>query len=113
MDLQQVYSQARQAQKDGDLLEAERLYRQILGQIAVPEVLVNLGNVLAAQKRRDEALTSFDRALQARPDLFEALYNRANTLLDLHRSAEALEDYNRVIALRPDFPSGWNNRGTA
>jgi predicted O-linked N-acetylglucosamine transferase (SPINDLY family) len=113
MDLQQVYGQARQAQKDGDLLEAERLYRQILGQSAVPEVLVNLGNVLAAQNRRDEALTSFDRALQVRPDLFEALYNRANTLLDLHRSAEALEDYNRVIALRPDFPSGWNNRGTA
>ncbi|HVW75650.1 MAG TPA: tetratricopeptide repeat protein [Rhizomicrobium sp.] len=113
MDLQQVYSQARQAQKEGDLSKAERLYRRILEQAAMPEVLVNLGNVLAAQNRRDEALASFDRALQARPDLFEALYNRANTLLDLHRPAEALENYDRVIALRPDFPSGWNNRGTA
>ncbi len=113
MDLHQVYDQARQAQKDGRLAEAERLYRQILEHAIQPEVLVNLGNVLAAQNRLKEALASFDKALAARPDLFEALFNRANALLELRRSEEALEGYDRVTALRPDFPSGWNNRGTA
>ena len=55
MDLQQAYDQARAAQKDGRLADAERLYRQILQHGARPEVMVNLGNVLAAQNRRGEA----------------------------------------------------------
>ena len=40
-----IYNQAMAAQKAGNLAEAERLYRQIPGQ--VPEVLVNLGNLPA------------------------------------------------------------------
>ena len=113
MDLQSVYNQARAAQQAGNLAEAERLYRQVLEQTAVPEVLVNLGNVLAAQNRREEALANFEKALLARPDLFEALFNRANVLLELKRPEEALANYDRVVVLRPDFVSGWNNRGTA
>jgi len=113
MDLQSLYNQAQAAQKAGQLAQAEQAYRQILAQAALPEVLVNLGNVLAAQQRREEALASFDKALAARPDLFEALYNRANLLLELKRPEDALQNYDRVVALRPDFVSGWNNRGTA
>ena len=113
MDLQSVYNQALAAQRSGNLAEAERLYRQILGHAILPEVLVNLGNVLAAQTRREEALASYDKALLARPDFFEALFNRANTLLELKRPEEALASYDQVVALRPDFTSGWNNRGTA
>jgi protein O-GlcNAc transferase len=113
MDLGRLYDQARQAQGDGNLAEAERLYRQVLAHTPQAEVLVNLGNVLAAQARREEALESYDKALAARPDLFEALYNRANLLLELNRAEEALQGYDRAVALRPDFVSGWNNRGTA
>jgi protein O-GlcNAc transferase len=113
MDLQSLYNQAQAAQKAGQLAQAEQAYRQILAQAPLPEVMVNLGNVLAAQNRREEALANFDKALIARPDLFEALYNRANLLLELKRPEDALKNYDRVVALRPDFVSGWNNRGTA
>lgn len=113
MDIASLYTQALVAQRAGNPAEAERLYRQILEQASPPEVLVNLGNVLAAQNRREEALASFDKALALRPDLFEALFNRANVLLELKRPEEALKNYDRVLALRPDFVSGWNNRGTA
>jgi predicted O-linked N-acetylglucosamine transferase (SPINDLY family) len=113
MDLQSVYNQAQAAQKAGNLAEAEQLYRQMLGHTVLPEVLVNLGNVLAAQNRREEALASYDKALLARPDFFEALFNRANTLLELKRPEGALGNYDQVVTLRPDFTSGWNNRGTA
>ena len=113
MDLQSLYNQAQAAQKAGQLAQAEQAYRQILAQAPVPEVLVNLGNVLAAQNRREEALANFDKALAARPDLFEALYNRANLLLELKRPEDALQSYDRAVGLRPDFVSGWNNRGTA
>ena len=47
MDMLQLYNQAQAAQKSGNLVEAERLYRQILSQAAPPEVLVDLGNLLA------------------------------------------------------------------
>jgi len=113
MDVEGLYNQALMAQRAGNMAEAERLYRHILKQAAPPEVLVNLGNLLAAQNRRDEALANYDRALAARPDFFEALFNRANLLLELKRPEEALQGYDRVLALRPDFPGGWNNRGTA
>jgi protein O-GlcNAc transferase len=113
MDLQGLYNQALAAQQAGNLAQAERLYRQILTQAAPLEVLVNLGNVLAAQGRRDEALANYDRALAVRSDFFEALFNRANTFLELKRCEEALESYDRAVRSRPDSPSAWNNRGTA
>ena len=101
MDLQSLYNQAQAAQKAGQLAQAEQAYRQILAQAPVPEVMVNLGNVLAAQNRREEALANFDKALAARPDLFEALYNRANLLLELKRPEDALQNYDRVVGLAP------------
>jgi len=106
-----IYNQAMAAQKAGNLAEAERLYRQIQGQ--VPEVLVNLGNLLARQGRHGEAMHFYDQAVAARPDFFEALFNRGNLLLELKRTEEALESYDRVLAARQDFAGVWNNRGTA
>ena len=106
-----IYNQAMAAQKAGNLAEAERLYRQIPGQ--VPEVLVNLGNLLARQGRHGEAMHFYDQAVAARPDFFEALFNRGNLLLELKRTEEALESYDRVLAARQDFAGVWNNRGTA
>ncbi len=106
-----IYNQAMAAQKAGNLAEAERLYRQIPGQ--VPEVLVNLGNLLARQGRPGEAMTFYDQAIAARPEFFEALFNRGNLLLELKRNEEALESYDRVLAVRQDFAGLWNNRGTA
>ena len=59
--------------------------------------------------RRDEALSSFDRALSLRPDYAEAFYNRGNALRDLHRHREAVASYRRAIAIRPDYASAhWN-----
>jgi len=113
MDVQHLYSQALAAQKKGDDTGAERFYRQILEQASPPEVLVNLGNLLGRQGRREEALASYNRALSLRPDFFEALFNRANLLLELNLAQDALKDYEQVLARRPDFPSAWNNRGTA
>jgi protein O-GlcNAc transferase len=113
MNVQQLYSQAQAAQKTGNPAEAERLYRQILTQAALPEVLVNLGNLLGQQGRHSEAMASYDKALAARPDFFEALFNRGNLLLEMKRPEEALASYERVLAIRQDFPSAWNNRGTA
>jgi protein O-GlcNAc transferase len=113
MDLQQLYNQARAAQKNGNLVEAARLYSQILAASPVPEVMVNYGNVLAQQGRPAEAMAQYDRALKLKTDFFEALFNRGNLLLEMSRTQDALADFDRVVAFRPDVPGVWNNRGTA
>jgi predicted O-linked N-acetylglucosamine transferase (SPINDLY family) len=113
MDLDKLYAQAVAAQKSGNLMEAELRYREILGVAAIPEVMVNHGNVLAAMGRRDEALAGYNRALAARPDLFEALYNRGNLLLEMKRADAARDSFDAALRLRPDVVGVWNNRGTA
>lgn len=113
MDIQQLHDAALAAQKSGREAEAERLYRQILQRAALPEVLVNLGNLLSRQGRHADALPQYDQALAARPDFLEALFNRAGLLLEMKRHDAALEAYDRVLALRPDLALAWNNRGGA
>jgi protein O-GlcNAc transferase len=113
MSSDQLYAAALAAQKAGKDAEAERLYRQVLQQASPPEVLVNLGNLLARQGRREEALAQYDQALAARPDFLEGLFNRASLLLELKRPDAALEGFERVVRLRPDYAPAWNNRGSA
>lgn len=113
MDVQALYAQAAAAQKDGDLATAERLYREILSGAAVPEVMVNLANLLARLGRGSEALVQYDRALQSRPGFFEAHYNRANLLLEMKQFEDAAAGFDRAVAARADVPGAWNNRGTA
>jgi protein O-GlcNAc transferase len=113
MDLQALYEQAASAQKSGNLGHAERLYREILANAAIPEAMVNYANLLARLGRGGEALIQYERALQARPDFFEAHFNRANLLLEMKRPEEAVAGFDRAVAAHPDVPGTWNNRGTA
>ncbi len=113
MNPQQLHDQAAAAQQSGNLAEAERLYRHALALAPAPEALVNLGNILARQRRHDEALGLYDQALAVRPQFVEAWFNRGNVLLEVRRPDDALASYERVLTLRQDLPSVWNNRGTA
>lgn len=111
--MQQLFDQAREAQRGGNLVEAARLYRQILVSMPAPEIMVNYGNVLGQLGNRAEALVQFDQAVKLKPGLFEAVFNRANLLLEIGRAPEALADFERAVAIRRDIPAVWNNRGTA
>ena len=113
MDIQQLHNQAQSAQRNGNLAEAARLYREILAAAPVPEVMVNYGNVLARLGNRGEAMAQYDQALKQKPDFFEALFNRGNLYLETNRLREALDDYERAVVIRADVPAVWNNRGTA
>ena len=112
MDLQQLFAPAAAAQAAGNLVEAERLYRDALTRAPVPEMLVNHGNLLARLGRRDEALTRYDAAIAGNPGLLPAHYNRGNLLSELKRPQEALESYDWALALKRDVPGVWNNRAT-
>lgn len=71
----------------------------------------NLGNVLLALGRPQEALAAYDRALGLKPDFAGACNGRGNALLELGRPREAIASYDRAVALQPDYAEALNNRG--
>ena len=110
MDLQQLFAPAAAAQAAGNLVEAERLYRDALTRAPVPEMLVNHGNLLARLGRRDEALTRYDAAIAGNPGLLPAHYNRGNVLTDLKRPEEALASFDAALRLNPGHAEARNNK---
>jgi tetratricopeptide (TPR) repeat protein len=87
----------------GELADAEAAYRAALalspGRAAVAH---NLGVVVAARGRHQEALGYFDAALAADPHYVSAHYNRAVALAALGRSEEAISGFSRACALEPE-----------
>jgi len=73
--------------------------------------LNNRGTALHALKRLGDALDSYERALQCRPDFADALSNRGNALQAFGRQDEALYSYDRALALELDFAEAHYNRG--
>ncbi len=70
-----------------------------------------LGNVLNNLQRYQEALASYDQALELKPDKDQAWNNRGNVLDDLQRYQEALASYDKALELNPDDDRAWYNRG--
>jgi protein O-GlcNAc transferase len=64
-------------------------------------------------RRFEEALDSYARALQIRPDYAEAYNNRGVALQEVRRFEEALDSYARALQIRPDYAEAYNNRGVA
>jgi tetratricopeptide (TPR) repeat protein len=60
--------------------------------------------------RYQEALGTYHRALELRPNYPEALYEQGITLGGLNRPSEAIEAYDRALELEPDFPNALNNK---
>jgi tetratricopeptide (TPR) repeat protein len=113
LTLPEAMKRAVTAYQRGQLREAADLARAIVG--VKPDYFdaLHLMAVIDTQQRRfDEALASYDRALALRPDHAEALCNRGATLHELKRFDEALASYDRALALRPNFAEALCNRGT-
>jgi predicted O-linked N-acetylglucosamine transferase (SPINDLY family) len=62
----------------------------------------NLGGVLHAQKKWNEAIASYQRAISLDPLLAETHHNLGAALVELGRSSEAIASLRRAIELKPD-----------
>ncbi len=60
-----------------------------------------------------EAIASYDKAIEIKPDADEYWFNRGLVLLYLEEFTEAIASYDRAIAIKPDFYKAWYNRGGA
>ena len=66
--------------------------------------LINLG-------RYEEAINSFDNAIELNPDYHKAWYNRGSALRYLERDKEALTSYDKAVEIKPDDYKAWSHRG--
>ena len=71
------------------------------------------GNTLADLGRHEEALSSYDQALEIKPDDYQAWYNRGISLNDLGRHEAAISSYDKALEIKHDDDEAWNNRGNS
>src|SRR6266852_2052360 len=84
--------------QSGQLVAADRYYRQILDTRPNHVEAQHLLGILRFQQgRHREALDLIDAALKAMPHYAEAHYNRGNILSQLERYEEAIASYDRAL----------------
>jgi tetratricopeptide (TPR) repeat protein len=71
----------------------------------------NLGYVLVAQGRPEEAIKHYEEALAINPNYAEVINNLGTALLDQGRLDEAAQYYHRAIEIYPGFAEAYNNLG--
>jgi len=114
---QQLDSMLRQAaalQRNGALVEAEDLYREILElKPKHVDALRWLGELLLQTGRVQEGAELLKKALTINPKQPAVHSNLAYALNALQRHGEALASADRALALQPKFADALNNRGNA
>jgi len=91
---------------------AESEFRKAIGKNAhYAEAYFNLGNVLAKQNRRKDAVESYYCALHVQPEHVEALNNLGNVLKELDRHDEARACFDEVLRRDPAHPGALINLG--
>ncbi len=70
-------------------------------QNAKPEYLFTLGRTLQLQGRLEDALKTFDKAIQLKPDDAELWKNLGDVLVDLKRPQDALLSFQQTLKLNP------------
>ena len=98
--------------QSGNLVEAERIFREILEkQPAHFEALYRLSIVCSQRGDHEEVLRLLDAALRIDPGAPFVFYRRAGALQSLNRHQEALASCDRAISLKPDYAQALNRRG--
>ena len=96
----------------GELDEAEAIYRQVL---AVDEknfyALNFYGCICREKKRLDEGIDLLGRAVSLQPGNPDAVYNLGNVFKDAERWDEAISCYEKTLGLRAEYPAALNNLG--
>ena len=72
-----------------------------------------LGVSSQRQRKYQDAIKHYDKAIELRPQFTEAFNNRGAAKAELGQHKEAMKDYNKAIELNPQYAGALNNRGNA
>jgi tetratricopeptide (TPR) repeat protein len=74
------------------------------------EYYVKQGNAFYFEKRYEEAISSYDKALAFKPNDSEIWSNRGVMLGELKRYEDAIASFSKAIEFEPDDSIAWSNR---
>jgi len=77
------------------------------------EDYLNQGKDLLAQGLYQEAIVAYDKAIDIKPDKYEAWVFRGGTLHLLGKYQDAIASYDKAIEIEPDYAEVWALRGIA
>ncbi len=85
----------------------------LAARVSKRDPLVSMNTAMAYRRvgRFEEAVASYDQALEASPAFAEAWNNRGNALYLLGRHDLAVASYNKALHYRPNFADAYDNRG--
>jgi tetratricopeptide (TPR) repeat protein len=105
-----LFEQAQSAEEDGDIAEAERLYRILMKSDPTDaSAPFNLGNLLRASARNVEAEAALRAATRVDPLFADAWYNLSDLLDEQGRSEAAIECLRTVLRVAPDYADAMFN----
>ena len=102
-DVKDMYREALNHQRNNNLIKAEELYEEILK--SDPDfvlVLNNLGVIYMSQKRNEEAINIFSKAIDLKADYVDPYYNLACLYSQLRNIPESLEHLKVAISINSD-----------
>ena len=109
MSYELMFQNAVKLHQDGQLDQAENLYRQILETVPEqPDVLNLLGLIAQAKGAQDEACRLFMQAIRAKPTEASFYYNLAFSFKLNGKPKEALENFHKVTELAPEIKEAYN-----
>ena len=112
MAWQFLFKQAVSLHQAGKLVEAERLYGQVLtAERRNFPAQYMLAALLYQQQRQPAALRAVESALRLNPDAGEALALHSVLLLNAGQHGKALASLSKVVAREPGNAEAWHNRG--
>lgn len=99
-----LFAMAIARERDGDLRQAESLYRQLLQREGPDaDVCYNLANVLAATGQVGAALERLSQAVELRPRFAEAWYNQGVLAQRVGKSSLARDCCHAALRIAPDL----------
>lgn len=110
--VQAIIQSARTFLQNGDLDEAEKIYRDILNVDSQnSEVLHDLGIIAFQKGKLVSASDYFLKALNIKPDFAIAHNNLGVVMNEMGKKEEAKICYEVAISLKPDYAEAYYNRG--
>jgi tetratricopeptide (TPR) repeat protein len=73
----------------------------------------NEGNALSNQKKYDEAINAYDKAIRLDPNYIDAWYWKGIALYNQEKYDEAIKAYDEAIRLDPNYAAAWYWKGNA